>query len=70
MKSWFDFLNSFVPGMLPFVAWSAGEFLIPDLQVAQNLGFLLEQGYNYIKYPKHAADFVPLPKVSEDLCWQ
>ena len=44
MKSWFDFANAFVPDTLPYAAWSVGGFLIPDLQVGQNLEPLLEQG--------------------------
>ena len=61
-------MNAFVPGMLPYAAWSAGGFLIPDLQVGQNLESLLKQGQNYLEYSELAAGFVPLPKVLEGSC--
>lgn len=48
MKSWSDFVNAFVLGTLPYAAWSARGFLIPDLQVGQNLESLLKQGHNYL----------------------
>ena len=65
MKSWYDFVNFFVPGTLPYAAWSTGGSRILDLQVGQNLESLLNQGQNYLKYSERAADFVPLPKVSK-----
>ena len=50
MKSWFDSLKPFVPGTLPCVAGSVGEFPILGLRAIQILEFLVKQDQNYSTY--------------------